>query len=217
MKRKMKWLLKIGIEIKKWNDEVEGDFFVKLKRSRSQKTQHLKIQAGYLVENYPEVTLRLIKYARENCPNEFWEQEFYLYESKAHYCLAEYEKAISCAYLSVEWRIKKPNHKTEIPYWLSELVLRTESAKDYKKSLEILSQLHYPTPFPITGFYFHGYTSLLSYRLGNIRIAKSEAILALSWADKDENLLQNKRKRKFGIFKKKLDWPYSEIVLIANK
>ncbi len=201
----------------KWNEEIEEAFFVKLKRSRSQKTQYLKIQAGYLVGNYPEVTLRLIKYARENCPDEFWEQDFCLYESKAHYRLTKYEKAISCAYLSVEWRIKKPNHKTEIPYWLSELVLRTESAKDYEKSLDILLKLHHPSPFPITEFYFHGYTSLLSYRLGNIRVAKPEAALALSWAEKDENLLQNKPKRKLGVFKKKLDWPYSEIVLIANK
>jgi hypothetical protein len=201
----------------RWGQEIEEDFFAKLKRSRSQKTQYVKIQAGYLIENYPEITLRLIKYARENCPADSWEQEFYLYESKAFYRLAEYEKAISCAYLSVEWRIKKPNHQTEIPYWLAELVLLSGSGKDYQKSLEILSKLHYPTPFPVTEFYFHGYTSLLYYRLGNIDAAKPEAILALSWADKDENLLQNKHKKNLGIFTKKQDWPYNEIVLIANK
>ncbi len=201
----------------KWNNEIEEAFFAKLKRSRVQKTQYLKIQAGFLVENYPKVTLSLIKFARENCPDEFWEQEFNLYESKAYYRLAKYEKAIACAYLAVEWRIKKPNHKTEIPYWLAELVLRYDSVKDYEKSLELLSKLHNSTPFPITEYYFHGYASLLSYRLGNIGVARSEAVLALSWADKDENILQNRQKRRFGIFEKRSDWLHCELVSIANK
>lgn len=44
----------------RWGQEIEEDFFAKLKRSRSQKTQYVKIQAGYLIENYPEITLRLL-------------------------------------------------------------------------------------------------------------------------------------------------------------
>lgn len=68
-----------------WNHEIEEIFFKKLGRSRSQKTQYLKIQAGYLVESHPDIVLRLAEYARINCPDEFWEQEFCLYESKALY------------------------------------------------------------------------------------------------------------------------------------
>ncbi len=200
----------------KWNQKIEESFFSKLKRARSQKTQYLKIQTGYLAESYPDAALRLSDYARKNCPDEFWEQEFCLFESMALFKKGKHEEAIEKAYESVNWCVKKPNTQTEIPYWLSKLILLTERKDDYKKCLDILEELHTDTPFPIIEFYFHGYSALLNNRLGKKEKAKQDALAAIMWANKDKNLLQNKRKRKYGIFKEKHGWPYNEILKISR-
>ncbi len=200
----------------KWDQKIEESFFNKLKRARSQKTQYLKIQASYLAETNPDVTLSLSDYARTHCPDDFWEQEFCLYESKAFFKKGKNEEAIEKAYESINWSIKKSGTQTEIPYWLSRLILLTEREDEYMKCLELLEQLHTSSPFPETEFYFHGYSALLNKRLGKLEKARQEALTAISWASKDKNLLQNERKRKYGIFKEKNGWPYNEILKISK-
>ncbi|PHS03197.1 MAG: hypothetical protein COA78_18465 [Blastopirellula sp.] len=44
-----------------WNEEIEREFFRKLNRARSQRTQYLVIQAMILSENHPRITLRLVE------------------------------------------------------------------------------------------------------------------------------------------------------------
>jgi hypothetical protein len=88
------------------------------------------------------------------------------------------------------------NFKTEIPYWLAELVLKTNKSEHYLSCLEHLVELHSLSPFPLLEFRFHGYSALLLFGLGESEKARTEAIKAIDWASRDRNLLQNERKRK---------------------
>ncbi len=200
-----------------WDINIENSFFEKLKKSRTQKSQYLKIQAFYLLNIEPDVSLRLISYARENCPDEFWEQEFYLFESKILYKKKLLDDALEKAYKSLEWRIKKPGTQTEIIYWLCELVLRMKKKSDYVKCLESMINLHRETPFPIIEYKYHAFASLILLEMQELEKAKIEAKLAIEWASKDKNLLQNERKRKYGVFQQKPDWPYDELEKIIKK
>jgi tetratricopeptide (TPR) repeat protein len=137
--------------------------------------------------------------------------------SKALYKQGKYEEAVRKAKESVSWGIKQPGLRTEIPYWFSKLILITKRENDYRECLEILKQLHRETPFPAIEFYYYGYSALLHFRLGETEKAKQEALTAISWAEKDKNLLQNERKRKYGILKEKSGWPYNEVLKVAGK
>lgn len=202
---------------KSWNKDIEEAFFNKLSRSRSQKPQYLKVQASCLVDSHPEVVVKLSKFFRENCPDDFWEQELCLYESKALRNLEENDLAISKAKESLDWREKKPNIQTHIPYWFAELVLKLGASKEYKNSLAALENFHQESPFPLTQFHFFGYSAILLSRLGNTDSAKPLALEALSWAKKDKNMLQNICKQRFGLFKRESAWPLSEIKDIAKR
>jgi hypothetical protein len=201
---------------KKWSPKIENDFFEKLKRARTQKTQYLKIQAHYLLRNHPDVVLRLVKYARENCPDITWEQDFCLYESRALFELGAIENSIERAFKSIEYRIKQPHYQTEIPYWLAELALRTKRYEYYGKCLESLLGLHHETPIPEIEYKFHGYSALLLAELGETERAKAEAVSAIDWASRDKNLLQNERKRRLGIIRQKSGWPYDDIKKVSQ-
>ncbi|MCG8521896.1 MAG: hypothetical protein MI744_06795 [Pseudomonadales bacterium] len=90
------------------------------------------------------------------------------------------------------------------------------NSKEYASALEALEEFHEDTPFPITQFYFYGYSAILLNRLGENSLAIPLAAKALDWASKDKNLLQNPRKRKFGLLKQNSVWPISEIERIAS-
>jgi hypothetical protein len=144
-----------------WNDKIEKYFMDKLNKARSQKVQYIKIQTFYLLAKYPSIALKLIKYSREIKIDEFWEQEYCLYESKAFYALKEYSLALEKAFESIEWRRKKPCVRTENIYWLAELVLRTKQKNEYQKSINIMKEMYEETPFPIDKYRYHGFNALL--------------------------------------------------------
>lgn len=200
-----------------WNQEIEDFFFRKLSRARSQKAQYLKIQAYYLIDSAPDVVLKLATYFRVNCQDDFWEQELCLCESKAYFNLSNTNQAIVKVKEALNWLIKKPNTKTDAPYWYAELVLRKEISEEYSPCVEALKTFHYETPFPITQFKFFGYLAILHNRLNEPESAKIQAHEALIWASKDENLLQNTKKKKLGIFKKNVTWPMSDVQKIAGQ
>ena len=199
-----------------WNDEIEKYFMDKLNKARSQKVQYIKIQTFYLLAKYPSIALKLIKYSREIKIDEFWEQEYCLYESKAFYALKEYSLALEKAFESIEWRRKKPCVRTENIYWLAELVLRTKQKNEYQKSINIMKEMYEETPFPIDKYRYHGFNALLLNELGYKNDAISESRIALEWANRDKNLLDNMRKRKYGLVKSKLDWPYMELQKLSK-
>ncbi|WP_024465781.1 hypothetical protein [Treponema pedis] len=199
-----------------WNDEIQKRFTDKLNKARSQKTQYLKIQAFYLLDKYPNIALKLIQHSREIKIDEFWEQEFCLYESKAYYALKENSLAIKKAFESIEWRRKKTGTITENIYWLSELVLRLEEKSEYQKCLKIMKEMHEETPFPIIEYKYHGYMALLLNELGNVNDSISEALIAIDWANRDKNMLNNVRKLKYGLLKSKTEWPYTKLKEISK-
>jgi tetratricopeptide (TPR) repeat protein len=199
-----------------WNEEISAAFFEKLKKSRSQKTQNLKIQAYYLLDKHPEISIELIDYARKNCPDEFYEQEFCLYESQVYDKLGKYDLALEKALESIKWRNKHPGHKTNNIYWLARLVLKRNKIELYKAALDILEEEREPTPFPSHEYEYFGLTSILINRINGDTSSVERAKKAVEWASMDKNLLQNPRKRYLGVFKRKPDWPHDEIQKIAN-
>jgi len=162
------------------------------------------------------VAIRLTNYFRTHCQEDFWEQDVCLIESRAFYNLGDVSMAVEKVKDALGWRAKKPNIILDTTHWYAELVLKETFKKEYKPCLDALYKFHRESIFPTTQFYYFGYSAILLNRLNNSEEAKIKAVEAIEWAERDTNLLQNKTKKKLGIFRKKKSWPFSEIEKIAK-
>ncbi|MFT5137848.1 MAG: hypothetical protein ACI9VI_002579 [Candidatus Azotimanducaceae bacterium] len=82
----------------KWNDEVEMLFYEKLKRARSQKYQYIVIQASYLTDSFPVISLRLIKEYFETRTDKFEDARAYWSQSLAFMAIGEMDMAMEGYY-----------------------------------------------------------------------------------------------------------------------
>jgi tetratricopeptide (TPR) repeat protein len=85
-----------------WNASIEKEFFNKLHRSRSQKYQHLKTQAGKLADKYPNKSLELIELYFEGASDHFWDAEASAIKAMAYISLNKVEQAIDAFEESLE-------------------------------------------------------------------------------------------------------------------
>lgn len=163
-----------------WNDSVEEQFMSKLKRARN-KEQYLRIQASYLAENYPSVSLRLLDqyFLLED---DFDHAQAYCDKATALIALGEFEKAVQAYRAALAREEEFPNLKTNAYLDFPALVVKIESFEHYEEALEVLNINYERLIFPVDVFRWHTIAALIESRAGNARSASEHACKALEAA-----------------------------------
>lgn len=166
---------------KSWNDEIERTFFTKLERARSSKQQYLRIQASYLVESHPGVTLRLldIYFAQRG---DFSEALAYCHKAKAYLAQNDLTPALQSYEMALECEKKRPNVKTTAYLGFCLLITARALSNQYARCLELLDQHEAEPKFPVDHFLWHVTRALILNELGDNKLAKKDAELAIEAA-----------------------------------
>lgn len=145
----------------KWSEKIEKKFFDKLKRARSQRGQYLVIQASSLVDNFPEVALRLVDFYFDTRKDGFDDVRALLAKTNALLKLEKTERAVE-AYRAVLKREEEfPNHQTcayvDYPYFVATRKVETE----YDNALEVLKKHAERLAFPVDCFKWYAAKALI--------------------------------------------------------
>ena len=144
-----------------WNEEIEGEFFAKLKRARSQRDQYLVIQASTLVKRHPKISLRLVEEYFESRRDKFDDVRALLARAEALLELGEIDDAMQ-AFRSVLAREEEfSNHQTgayvDYPY----IVATRGIEKEYESAMEVLRRHVDRLTFPLDHFQWHAAKALI--------------------------------------------------------
>jgi tetratricopeptide (TPR) repeat protein len=142
---------------KEWSDEIEENFYSKLKRARSQRDQYMVIQALSLTDTYPEVALRLVEEYFDSRTNPFDDVRALLARANAYISLEDFNNAIA-AYRAILARENElPNHQTgaylDYPY----LVATQQIKGEYENAVNVLNEHAGRLALPLD--YFKWYAS----------------------------------------------------------
>ncbi|MDH3527053.1 MAG: hypothetical protein OEN49_04980 [Gammaproteobacteria bacterium] len=146
---------------KKWNEEIEKEFFSRLKRARSQRDQYLVIQALTLAKHYPEASLRLVNFYFETRKKKFDDMRALLARAEALLELAEIDEAM-VAYRAVLAREEAfPNHQSDTYVNYPYIVATHGIESEYDNALKILDQHAHRLAFPLDRFKWHAAKALI--------------------------------------------------------
>lgn len=170
---------------KVWNPAIEVDFQQRLRRARN-KSQYLRVQAYYLAESYPQVTLDLL------------DQYFALgdrtdlalalvHKARAHYALGDVNAAISSYEEALERERQFPHVKTHAYLEFVRLVIKVRAAHLYPRALEVLDFNRGLPMFPVDRYLANGARALLLHESGRTDEARSAADLAMAAAQEVES------------------------------
>ena len=146
-----------------WNDEIEKFFFEKLGRARSQRDQHLVIQALTISESFPEVALRLVDLYFETRTDDFDDGRARLAASQARFALGGYEEALDDYLKGIADKGENQAMYVGSPIKFAFLAARYRSQKHYIPALDILNGLEMPpdTAPDVQFMYCTGYALIL--------------------------------------------------------
>lgn len=85
-----------------WNEEIERDFFARLKRARSRRDQYLAIQALTLAQSCPEVAIQLTHRYFETRTDSFNDARVLSARAQAYRALNSAEKAIEAYQAAIQ-------------------------------------------------------------------------------------------------------------------
>ena len=85
-----------------WDDEIEREFFAKLKRARSQRDQYLAVQALSLAEPCPEVAIQLTHHYFETRTDSFNDARPLLARARAYRPLTNVQSAIEAYQAAID-------------------------------------------------------------------------------------------------------------------
>lgn len=123
---------------KKWNDSIAKEFYTKLNRARTQKMQYLVVQSGYLIQNHPDITLKIIKQYFEQRNDEFHDNSAYLHQANALLLLKDVEGAM-IAYRNILKREEEfPNSRTNTLVKYPYFVATNNIESEYQNVLKVL-------------------------------------------------------------------------------
>jgi len=199
-----------------WNIEIEEAFFKKLGRARTQKLQYLRIQAGYLSDTHPEITLKLLEEYFEPAikDNHFDIAQAYLEQASAFVSLNKILKANNAFKKALQREKEYPNMKTGAWKIYSIFIVRTKQKNKYDEILEVLAT-HDRLTFPIDRFIYLAIKAIILNEKGDTEIAITFASQAFDETQvKDSGFSYHK---KVGLYSDKYEDIYLEISKILKK
>jgi len=171
-----------------WNADIEAAFRTKLARSRTSRPQYLSIQAGYLAERHPLVSLALIEeyFATDD---EFEVPTALCTQAAAHLALGNVSEAVAAYKRALELEEYQPNYISTARLDLPTLVAGHRIAHEYHFALAILADRFKASDlqFPSHRYYWNGANALIAYEIGNTVEARDFAERALLAAAKTES------------------------------
>jgi hypothetical protein len=145
-----------------WNDEIEALFYEKLKRARSQKYQYIVIQASYLTDSFPVISLRLVNEYFETRTDKFEDVRAYWAQSLAFMTIGEIGKSMESYRAILKCEDEFPNHQTtayvDYPY----IVATKGIASEYQNALSVLIKYQSRLIFPLDKFKWHASFALIN-------------------------------------------------------
>ena len=165
-----------------WNSKIEQDFHSRLKRSRSQRDQHLVIQALTLAKHHPKKALELVEFFFETRTNDFEDMRAYLAGADAYIELNDLDNTLIW-YKKVLKREKEfPNHLSQTYLNFPYLVAKEKVEAEYKFALKVLSENADRATFPLDHYQWNAAVALISYEQGDNEKSTEHATLALEAA-----------------------------------
>ena len=165
-----------------WNAEIEGQFFSKLARSRTQRDQYLVIQALTIAKSCPNVTLQLVEHYFATKKGNFEDIRALSARATAYITLGDLAHAVAAMKDVLAIERERPQHKTtmyvEYPY----LVASNGLEPEYPSALATLKERVGDLMFPLDTFKWHASFSIISLALSDLAMAKKHAGLALDAA-----------------------------------
>ncbi|MDA9865105.1 hypothetical protein N9C96_00335 [bacterium] len=127
-----------------WNDEIEAHFFAKLERARSQRDQYIVLQANYLSDTHPKVTLRLVDFYFETRTDDFDDDRARRAAAAAHFALGGYVDALDSYQAMLEGDDNEQSLIVGSPIEFAFLAARHRSNTHYDAALKHLQALPPP-------------------------------------------------------------------------
>ena len=176
-----------------WNPEIREAFFTRLKRSRSQKDQHLKIQASYLVPVAPAVALELIERYFEVRDGTQFDAGAHLTRAEAHRQLGDHASAVAALKAALKSEREHRSIKTEAPFELAMLVAMGKLRDEYEAALTALDHRDEGLVLPVHAFKWNAACAVILDDLGRLQDAARCADVALEAAERTESPFQYHR------------------------
>lgn len=158
-----------------WNDEVETLFYQKLERARSQKHQYMVIQASYLKDGFPKVTLRLIDEYFESREDKFHDAQAYCIQANANVSLSKIDCAIEAFKAALSRESEFPNLQTTAYLDYPLLVAINQVEAEYAQATEILIEFKSRIMFPLDKFLWHASLALIENSAEQAKLALEAA------------------------------------------
>ena len=172
-----------------WSPEIEDQFFRKLGRARSQKAQYLRIQASYLSEQKPEISLSLLdRYFELGNPSTdpmtfVGQAQAYVDQAHAFAALGDWEKSAVAFEKALSREREFPNYLTQAGFEFPVFAAMHGMANRYELALRVIEDYRPRAVLPMEQFCSFAASALISRELGAEREAAGFAGQALSAAE----------------------------------
>ena len=173
-----------------WGKEDQQDFEERLARSRSQRTQYIKIQASYLEGTKKRKlalpAIQLVDQYLEEDPGGFFEVQAYLIRARALVTLKDFEGAVASYQKAVKLEAASSGGNRSCAYLDYALFVARNNLHDcFEDVHEALEQMEeMDLIFPVSQLKFFGSLAIFLDRSGDSVEAKRMASMALSAIEK---------------------------------
>jgi tetratricopeptide (TPR) repeat protein len=168
-----------------WNEVIAQAFFAKLRRARD-KSQYLRIQASYLAEKHPDVSLDVIdQYFALG--DHFDLASAHLVRATAFLSLGSTDEAIAAYEAALAQEQLRPNLLTEAYIQLPFLVATQELEAHYQRAIFLLDEHKQRLIFPVDRFRWDAAQALIALAQGRSTEAAEYSRRALATAAEDHS------------------------------
>ncbi len=164
----------------KWSEEIESNFFAKLKRAR-RKEQYLRIQASTIAKIKPDIALVLLE-QYFSLKDDFDHAQAYCDMASAYLAKGEVLKAVQSYRRALDREDEFPNLKTDAYILYPLTIIENKLSNMYLSANEVLDKHQERLMFPIDYFRWHAAKAIIAANLGNKEQASNHAIIALDAA-----------------------------------
>lgn len=147
---------------KDWNESIAEQFYLKLKRARSQRDQYLVIQALTLSEKHPKISLRLVDEYFESRKDQFDDVRALLARANSFIALSDIERCIATFKEVLERERDFPNHQTGVYLDYPYLVATKKIENEYSDALDVLNEHFDRLTFPLDHYKWHASKALIN-------------------------------------------------------